>query len=179
MLAYSTIAHMGFLLLGFISGASSGYAAAMFYAIVYAIMSLGGFGMIILLGTRAAEADLLTDFKGLGRRDPWAGLIMLILMFAMAGVPPFAGFWAKWFVLKEVIAAGHAWLAAVAVVFSIIGAYYYLRVVKLMFFDEPDVRLPLEASADMRFMVGFNGLAVVALGVMPGLLMGACLAAIR
>lgn len=178
MLAYSTIAHMGFLLLGFISGTASGYAGAMFYAIVYALTGLGGFGMIVLLGGRDFESDRLEDMKGLAARQPWLAFLMLIIMFSMAGVPPFAGFWAKWFVLKEVIAAGYTWLAAAAVVFSIIGAYYYLRIVKLMYFDAPEVARPIEASADARFVIGFNGLAVLALGLAPGLLMAACLAAV-
>jgi len=124
MLAYSTIAHMGFLLLGVLAANNSGYASAMFYVIVYSLMSMGAFGTVILLSRADTEADKIVDFSGLSQRSPWFGFIMLVLMFSMAGVPPFAGFWAKWYVLKEVIAAGHVWLAAVAVLFSIIGAYY-------------------------------------------------------
>jgi NADH-quinone oxidoreductase subunit N len=135
MLAYSTIAHMGFLLLGLLAGTRSGYAGAMFYVISYALMSTGAFGMIILLGRAGFEADRIEDFKGLAERSPWFGLIMLMLMFSLAGVPPFIGFWAKWFVIKEAINAGFIWLAVVAVITSIIGAYYYLRIVKLMYFD--------------------------------------------
>jgi len=137
MLAYSTIAHIGFLLLGIISGNQAGYAGAMFYVIIYALMSMGAFGMVILLGRKGHDADLLEDFKGLSDRSPWFAFIMLILMFSMAGVPPFVGFWAKWFVIKEVIAAGHVFVAGLAVIFSVIGAYYYLRIVKLMYFDKP------------------------------------------
>ncbi|MEQ8496308.1 MAG: NADH-quinone oxidoreductase subunit NuoN, partial [Gammaproteobacteria bacterium] len=178
MLAYSTISHMGFLLLGVIAANAIGYAAAMFYVIVYAIMSMGAFGAIILLSGPGREADRLQDFAGLARRNPWIGFLMMVLMFSLAGVPPFAGFWAKWFVLKEVIAGGDAWLAAVAVVFSIIGAFYYLRVVKLMYFDEPDAAsVPVDAGEDARFVFSVNGIAVLALGLLPGMLMSVCLAA--
>ncbi len=135
MFAYSTISHVGFFLLGIIAGTQAGYAAAMFYMIVYALMSMGGFGMIILMSRGGFEADALDDYKGLNERSPWFAMIMMILMFAMAGVPPFLGFWAKWAVLREVIAADMMWLAVVAIVFSIIGAFFYLRIVKLMYFD--------------------------------------------
>jgi NADH-quinone oxidoreductase subunit N len=180
MLAYSTIAHMGFLLLGVLAASRDGYAGAMFYAIVYALMSMGAFGMIILLGRHDSESDRLADFRGLARRSPWFSLMMLILMFSLAGVPPFAGFWAKWFVLKETVAAGQVWLAAVAVGFSIIGAYYYLRIVKLMYFDPPEAAAtPLAASADLRLTVSINGLVIFLLGIAPGLLMTVCLSALR
>ena len=175
MLAYSTIAHMGFLLLGVLSANASGYAASMFYVIVYALMSMGAFGTIILLSRFDTEADTLGDFSGLAKRSPWFAFIMLVLMFSMAGVPPFAGFWAKWYVLKEVIAAGYVWLAGVAVLFSIIGAYYYLRVVKLMYFDAANDRTALEASQDMKLVLSVNGLAIFLLGILPGALMSICI----
>ena len=179
MLAYSTIAHMGFLLLGILSATAAGYAASMFYVIVYALMSMGAFGAIILLVRRQSESDRLSDFSGLAKRSPWFAFVMLILMFSLAGVPPFAGFWAKWFVLKEVIAAGYVWLAAVAVMFSLIGAFYYIRIVKLMFFDEPDVRYAIEATRDARVVLSFNGLVILALGISPGILMTACIIAMQ
>ncbi len=177
MLAYSTIAHMGFFLLGMLSVTASGYAASMFYVTIYALMSMGAFGAIILLSSRKSEADLLSDLAGLGRRSPWFALIVLILMFSLAGVPPFAGFWAKWFVLKEVIDADFVWLAALAVVFSLIGAFYYLRVVKLMYFDEPADTGELAATADFKLVLSVNGLAVLALGLAPGVLMSVCVSA--
>ena len=177
MLAYSTIAHIGFLLLGIASGSYSGYAGSMFYVICYALMSMGAFGMIILLGRKGYEADTLDDFKGLATRSPWFAFMMLILMFSMAGVPPLVGFWAKWFVIKEVVAMGHIWLAAVAVLFSVIGAYYYLRLVKLMYFDKPDQMTALKASKGMRFVLSINGLALLILGFIPGALMTLCLSA--
>lgn len=178
MLAYSTIAHMGFLLLGILAANALGYAASMFYVIVYALMSMGAFGAIILLASATNESDQLQDFAGLARRSPWIAFLMMVLMFSLAGVPPFAGFWAKWFVLKEIIAAGYAWLAAVAVFFSLIGAYYYLRVVKLMYFDEPDEAAEaLDTTEDVRLVFSVNGISILLLGVLPGTLMSVCLSA--
>ena len=174
MLAYSTIAHVGFLLLGLLSGTPSGYAGSMFYIITYALMSMGAFAMVILLGRKDLEADELAHFKGLSDRSPWFAFIMLILMFSMAGVPPFLGFWGKWFVLKELVDAGFVWLAAMAVFFSIIGAYYYIRVIKLMYFDKADSMTAIKASKQMRFALSVNGLALLILGLMPGALLAIC-----
>lgn len=174
MLAYSTIAHMGFLLLGILAANNSGYAASMFYVIVYTIMSMGAFGAVILLSQANNESDRIVDFSGLATRSPWFGFIMLVIMFSMAGVPPFAGFWAKWYVLKEVVAAGYVWLAGLAVLFSIIGAYYYLRVVKIMYFDDATENDAPEASEDMKLVLSVNGLAIVLLGLLPGALMSIC-----
>ncbi len=178
MLAYSTIAHVGFLFLGIIAGSPSGYAASMFYIITYALMSMGGFGMIIWLGRSGFEADRLDDFKGLNDRNPWFAFLMLILMLSMAGVPPFVGFWAKWSVLREAIAAGYTWLAVVAVGFAIIGLFYYIRVVRLMYFEKPDEPLPVTSSPDMRVMMSTNALAILALGVYPGGLLALCVQAL-
>jgi NADH-quinone oxidoreductase subunit N len=177
MLAYSTIAHMGFFLLGMIAASANGYAASMFYVTLYALMSMGAFGAIILLCSARSEADQLGDLAGLGRRSPWFAFILLVLMFSMAGVPPFGGFWAKWSVLKEVVAADFVWLAGVAVLFSIVGAYYYLRVVKIMYFDEPENGHAIAASPDVRLVLSVNGLVVLLLGLMPGTLMSICLSA--
>jgi len=175
MLAYSTIAHIGYLLLGILSGTASGYAGSMFYIMTYALMSMGAFGMVILLGRKDFEADELKHFKGLSDRSPWFAFIMLILMFSMAGVPPFLGFWGKWFVLKELVDAGFVWLAAAAVFFSIIGAYYYIRVIKLMYFDKADSMTAIKASKQMRFALSINGLALLILGLMPGALLAICI----
>ncbi|MBM4228318.1 MAG: NADH-quinone oxidoreductase subunit NuoN [Gammaproteobacteria bacterium] len=178
MLAYSTIAHMGFLLLGLISASSNGYAASMFYVTLYALMSMGAFGSIILLSSSQGDADQLSDLTGLARRSPWFAFILLILVFSMAGVPPFGGFWAKWSVLKEVVAADYVWLAGLAVVFSLIGAFYYLRVVKIMYFDAPEPgAAQVRSSADMGLILSANGLAVLVLGLVPNILMQVCLAA--
>lgn len=177
MLAYSTIAHVGFLLLGLVSGSAGGYAGSMFYVISYALMSMGAFAMIIILGRRGMEADKLDDFSGLAERSPWLAFMMLILMFSMAGLPPFLGFWAKWFVLREVIQAGFVWIAIIAVIFAIIGAFYYLRVVKLMYFDEPVETSAPECPLPLFTVVSINGLALLLLGLSPGALMSLCLLA--
>ncbi len=178
MLAYSAIAHAGFLILGILPGlqadADTTYAAALFYVIAYVIMSMGAFGFIILSGRADHEADQLDDFKGFAESNPWFAFIMLLFMFSLAGVPPFLGFWAKWFVIKEVIAIGHIWLALLAVIFSVVGAYYYLRVVKLMYFDQPETTALVGAGRQVRLMISFNGLAVLVLGFIPGELIRIC-----
>ncbi len=174
MLAYSTISHVGFILMGILAGTSEGYQAALYYTITYVIMAIGGFGMIILLSRRGFEAERLDDFRGLNARSPWFAAVMLMLMFSMAGVPPFVGFWAKLAVIQAALNVGLLWLAIVAVVFSVIGAYYYLRVVKLMYFDEPTERAPLEGSSSFRFVLSANGIAVLLLGMYPGLLLALC-----
>ena len=177
MLAYSAISHIAFILLGVLAGTQAGYVAAMFYALAYVLMSLGGFGMVMLLSRAGFEADRLEDFKGLNDRSPWFALIMLILMFSMAGVPPFLGFWAKLWVIQAVVGVDMVWLAALAVVFSVIGAFYYLRIVKLMYFDKADEQAPLEADLDMRVVLSANGMAVLVLGLYPAGLMAMCAAA--
>ncbi len=178
MLAYSTISHVGFLLLGILAGTQAGYSASMFYVIVYALMGMGGFGVIILLSRSGFEADKLDDFKGLNDRSPWFAFIMMILMFSMAGVPPALGFYAKLAVLQAVIGAGLAWLAVVAVIFSIIGAFYYLRIIKLMYFDKAEDTNPIETSTDMKVVLSANGLGILFLGLAPGSLLALCTAAI-
>jgi len=179
MLAYSTISHMGFMLLGILAGSQNGYGSAMFYVLVYALMSLGGFGMILLLSRAGFEADQLDDFKGLNRRSPWLAFLMLLLMFSMAGVPPTVGFYAKLSVLQAVIGIGYVWLAVAAVLFSLIGAFYYLRIVKLMYFDAPLDTAPITASPDARVVMSVNGLAILALGIVPQPLMAVCIHAIH
>ncbi|KAA3626378.1 MAG: NADH-quinone oxidoreductase subunit NuoN [Proteobacteria bacterium] len=174
MLAYSTIAHVGFILLGILSGTAQGYAASMFYTVVYALTAAGGFGMIILLSRAGYEADELDSFKGLGKRSPWFAFIMLLLMFSMAGVPPTVGFYAKLSVLQAVINADLVWLAVVAVAFSVVGAFYYIRVVKLIYFDAAEDDSAVNPAADVRLMMSANGLAILALGISPGALMALC-----
>ncbi len=178
MLAYSTISHMGFMLLGILAGTQNGYGSAMFYVLVYALMSLGGFGMILLLSRAGFEADQLDDFRGLNRRSPWLAFLMLLLMFSMAGVPPTVGFYAKLSVLQAVVEIGYVWLAVAAVLFSLVGAFYYLRIVKLMYFDDPHDTAPIAASTDTRILMSVNGLAVLALGILPQPLMAVCVQAI-
>jgi NADH-quinone oxidoreductase subunit N len=168
MLAYSTISHVGFILVGFLAGTAAGVQGAMYYTLVYVIMALGAFGMIILLSRQGFEAENLEDFKGLNARSPWFAFIMLLIMFSMAGVPPFVGFYAKVAVFGAAIEAGYTWLAIVGVLFSVIGAYYYLRVVWYMYFEPPAHEVHPAPEMDMKFMVSLNGLALLALGLLPG-----------
>ena len=179
MFAYSTIAHMGFMLLGLLSGDIEGYGAAMFYTVIYVLMSLGAFGIIMLLSREGFEADTLNDFKGLNQRSPWLAFMMLLLMFSMAGVPPTVGFYAKFSVLNAVVQAGHIWLAVVAVLFSLIGAFYYLRIVKLMYFDAPESHAPIEVNSDSAFLLSVNSLGVLLLGLLPGTLMSVCAVSVQ
>lgn len=182
MLAYSGISHMGFMLLGLLAGVVDGdrhfalnaYSSAMFYAVSYVIMSLASFGMLILLSRAGFEAENIDDFKGLNRRSPWFALMMLFVMFSMAGIPFFIGFFAKLSVLQAVVAAGYFWLAVVAVLMSVAGAFYYLRVVKVMYFDEPVDASPIHAPAEVRVLLSANGIAIAALGLAPQMLMSLC-----
>lgn len=174
MLAYSTISHVGFILLGILSGSQEGYAAAMFYALVYALMSLGAFGMIILMSRQGFEADSIDDYKGLSSRNPWYALLMLILMFSMAGIPPLVGFYAKLTVIKSIVDINLISVAVVAVMMSVIGAFYYLRIIKVMYFDKSEQQAAIHAPAEMRIMISVNALTVFALGVFPGSLLAIC-----
>jgi len=178
MLAYSTISHVGFILLGILSGSAAGYSAAMFYSITYAIMALGSFGIVIFLSRKGFEADSLDDFRGLNDRSPWFAGMMLLLMFSMAGVPPTVGFFAKLVVLQAVIEVDLVWLAAVGVFFSIIGAFYYIRIVKLMYFDKPTDPHPLQAGLDVQAVLSVNGFAILILGMFPSGLLSLCAAAL-
>jgi NADH-quinone oxidoreductase subunit N len=179
MLAYSTISHIGFILLGILSGTAQGYQAAMFYMISYVIVAAGAFGMILLLARQGFEADKLEDFKGLNARSPWFAGMMAILMFSLAGIPPFIGFWAKLGVIQAVLNVHLTWLAVVAVLFSVVGAYYYLRIVKLMYFDEPTESASIGGSILMRTVLSANALLAFALGVIPGTLLQICQRALQ
>src|SRR5262245_19906114 len=187
MLAYSTIAHMGFMLLGLLSGVVGGnllnaedaYSSALFYMIVYVLMSLGAFGILIYLSRAGFECENLEDVRGLNRTHPWTAALMLILMFSLAGIPPTAGFYAKLAVLSAAVNAGQIWLAVAAVILSLVGAFYYLRVVKLMYFDEPKDALPAAARGGFRYAVSAKGPALPVVGLLPAPLMNACLEAIK
>ncbi|MBW8073448.1 MAG: NADH-quinone oxidoreductase subunit NuoN [Ferrovum sp.] len=178
MLAYSTIAHMGFLLLGILSGTLGGYAAAMFYAVTYVLMSLAAFGLILLMSREGFEADQLNDLKGLNKRSPWYAFLMLLIMISMAGIPVSAGFFAKLSVLSAALDAGLTWLVVVAVLLSLIGAFYYLRIIKLMYMDEPEVDTPIGGESDHRLLLSINALTLLALGIMPQPLIDLCTASI-
>ncbi len=183
MLAYSTIAQMGFVLLGLASGvvgdkstgAAVAYSAAMYYTITYVLTTLGSFGLIMMLARAGHEAEELADFKGLAKRSPWFAVVMTALMFSLAGIPPMMGFIAKLSVLQAVVTSGQLWLAIVAVMFSLIGAFYYLRVVKTMWFDEAVDTAPISTPLDMQIVLSVNGVGIVLLGMLPGGVLGACL----
>jgi NADH-quinone oxidoreductase subunit N len=190
MLAYSTIAQMGFMLLAMLSGVTKGdpaatataYSAAMFYVITYALTTLGTFGVILLLAREGFEAEEIADLRGLNRRSPWYAFVMLLLMFSLAGIPPTVGFYAKLVVLQALLSEGitsaMVWLAVIAVVFSVIGAFYYLRVVKAMYFEEPVTAVAatpaIVATTDMRVALSINGALVLVLGILPQYLLKLC-----
>jgi NADH-quinone oxidoreductase subunit N len=175
MLAYSTISHMGFVMLGLLPGTAFGYGASMYYVIVYGVMSVAAFGMVILLSARGVEAEYLEDFKGLNQRNPFYAAIMGLVMFSMAGVPPMVGFFAKLMVLKAVIEAGMMWLAIAAVVFAVIGAFYYLRVIKYMYFDEPEIETAITAPVDFGAALTLNGIMILGLGIFSSSLIAICM----
>ncbi|HXX86488.1 MAG TPA: NADH-quinone oxidoreductase subunit NuoN [Casimicrobiaceae bacterium] len=178
MLAYSTIANMGYMLMGFLTANVNGYSAAMFYTITYVLTTLVSFGMVLLLSRSGFEADKLDDFKGLNQRSPWYALMMLLVMFSLAGIPPTVGFYAKFAVIEAAVDVGLVWLAVIAVLMSLIGAFYYLRIVKLMYFDEAQEQAPLESRFDTRVLLSLNGLALLFFGVFPQQLMGMCVVAL-
>ncbi|MFY1908324.1 NADH-quinone oxidoreductase subunit NuoN [Achromobacter xylosoxidans] len=188
MLAYSTISHMGFVLLGLMSGsvagkpelASAAYGASLFYMLTYVLTTLASFGIVLLLSRQGFECEQIDDLKGLNRRSPWHAAIVLLLMFSLAGIPPLVGFYAKLAVLQALVSAGHVTLAVIAVLFSLIGAFYYLRVVKVVYFDEPAAdAAPMSATCGQRGVLSVNGLLILVLGLLPGGLMALCVQAIR
>ena len=174
MLGYSTIGHVGFILLAIYTGTDAGYASALFYVLTYVVAAAGAFGIIIIMSRRGYDAELLTDFKGLNARSPWFALMMLFLMFSMAGVPPFVGFLSKLYVISAVLDTGGTWLAILMVLASVIGAYYYLRVIWYMYFEEAEDQAVLQASTDTRLVLSLNSVAVLALGILPGWLLALC-----
>jgi NADH-quinone oxidoreductase subunit N len=178
MLAYSTIANMGYVLMGFLAADITGYSAAMFYMVAYVMTSLASFGMILLLSRKGFEADTLDDLKGLNTRSPWWAFVMLLVMFSLAGMPPTIGFYAKLLVLQAAVKAGFVWLAVVGVLAALVGAFYYLRIVKLMYFDEPTDGAPIAARGDTRFLLSANGLALLFFGILPQPIMGLCAVAL-
>jgi NADH-quinone oxidoreductase subunit N len=178
MLAYSTISHMGFLLLGIVAGTDNGYGSSMFYVITYALTTLGSFGMILLLARAGFEAEELDDFRGLNRKSKWFAFAMLVIVFSLAGIPPAVGFFAKLAVLQAALEAGYLWLVVFAVLMSVVGAFYYLRIVKLMYMDEPAGEITISPRTDMRVLLSANAIAVLVLGILPAPLMDLCARAI-
>lgn len=178
MLGYSAIAHVGFILMALFTGTEQGYAAALFYTLTYVVMAAGAFGMVILLSRQGFEAEHLGDFKGLNARNPWFALMMLFFMFGLAGVPPWVGFIAKLNVISAVLDAGFPGLAVLLVLASVVGAYYYLRVIWIMYFDAAEDKSVFQAGPDTRLVLSLNGVAVLALGILPGGLLALCISVI-
>jgi len=178
---------MGFMLLGLLSGWANGnglnridaYSASLFYMIVYTAMTVGSFGMLLFLSHAGFECENLDDVKGLNRRHPWYAFLMMLIMFSLAGIPPTAGFYAKLAVFQAAVAADHVWLAVVAVLFSLVGAFYYLRVVKLMYFDEPTEAMPVRVQPAARLVLSANALFLLLIGILPQSLMVICALAVQ
>jgi NADH-quinone oxidoreductase subunit N len=176
MLGYSTIGHVGFILIGIFCGTDKGYASALFYTLTYIVAAAGAFGIVILLSRRGFEAEHLGDFKGLNARSPWFALMMMFILFSLAGVPPFIGFFGKLNVIDATLSAGYPGLAVLIVLASVVGAYYYLRVIWYMYFEEPEDQAVLQANTDTRLLMSLNGVATLALGIVPGWLWALCTA---
>ena len=174
MLAYSTISHMGFFLFGILSGTDAGYSASLFYVLVYATMSCAAFGLILYLSAKDFESDRLNDLKGLSKRSPWLALLILILMFSMAGVPPTAGFFAKLSVVQALVDANLVWVAVTAVILAVVGAYYYLRIIKLVYFDAPESETTITGDKDNQIVLSFNVIIIVAILPWIGSLISLC-----
>jgi NADH-quinone oxidoreductase subunit N len=187
MLAYSTIAQIGFVLLGMVAGVVDGDAAgtadawgsSLFYIVTYVMTTVGTFGVVMMLSRSGFEAETLDDLRGLNQRSPWVALVMLLLMFSLAGIPPLVGFYAKFVILGSVVSAGLLWLAILAVMLSLVAAFYYLRIVKLMYFDDPADGAKLDPERSAQVVLAANGLLVFSLGLLPGPLLGVCLDAVR
>ena len=179
MLAYSTIAHVGFIMLGILAGTANGFASAMFYTLTYAITTSVAFGVLILLNRKGFEAENISDLSGLNDQSPWYAALLAIAMFSMAGLPPTVGFYAKLSVLQAVIRVDILWLAVVAVLFSVIGLFYYLRIIKVMYFEEPlqEQTITIKEPLDVKVLLSANGLSLIALGVFPSTLMAYCILA--
>ena len=179
MLAYSTIAHMGFMLLGILSGSQEGYTASLFYVLVYAVMSLGAFGVIVISAKKNNESDLIKDYSGLNGRDPWMAFWLLLLMFSLAGVPPTVGFYAKLAVIQALVDANLVWVAVIAVLFAVVGAFYYLRVIKVVYFDEiSDQPIAFDKTSHTRILLGINAMVLVAVLPWVGSAIAVCQQAI-
>jgi len=179
MLAYSTISHVGFILLGILSATANGYASAMFYTITYAITASVAFGVLIVLNRKGFEAENISDLSGLNDGNPWYAALLAIAMFSMAGVPPTVGFYAKLSVLQSVVQVEMAWLAVIAVLFTVIGLFYYLRIVKVMYFDKPleGQTTTIKEALDVKLLLGANSLSLILLGMFPSILMAYCILA--
>lgn len=177
LLAYSAIAHVGYALFGILAGTEAGYAAALYYILVYSLMSVGAFGLIVLLSTNGVEIENISDLKGLNNRNPWLAFMMMIVMFSMAGVPPAVGFFTKLLVLKALVDVNLVWVAVLGLFFAVIGAYYYIRIIKVMYFEDVADCSPVIISQGVTLVYSLNCLALLYLGIFPAALINACMSA--
>lgn len=174
LLGYSAIAHIGFVFLGLLVGTPEAYSAVLFYGLVYVLMVAAVFGLLILLEHAGIEVQAVEDLKGLAARDPWYAFLMLLIMFSLAGIPPLVGFYAKFLILQSLADSHSLWLAGIALFFSVIGAFYYLRIVKIMYFAEPDNPDPIQTPKHLRYAISVNTLLILALGIVPAPLIAWC-----
>lgn len=174
MLAYSSIAHMGYMFLGVIAGTPNGYAAASFYIITYALMTCGAFAMILLIKKMGFEAEEISDFRGLNSRNPWLAFMLLVILFSLAGIPPTVGFFAKLGVIEALVQVHNIWLPSLALIFAVIGSYYYIAVIKVMYFEEPTDPTHISIPTNMRVAISFNGLILLAYGLFPSSIIQLC-----
>jgi NADH-quinone oxidoreductase subunit N len=175
LLAYSAIAHMGYALFGILAANAAGYSAALYYILIYSITSAAAFGLVVLLSSQGMEVDKVTDLKGLNQRNPWLAFLMMVVLFSMAGVPPTVGFFAKLLVLKALVDVHLTWIAVIGLLFTVIGAYYYLRIVKIMYFDAPDKVEPVVVPKATVLVYSLNCLALLYWGIFPGTLIASCI----
>ncbi len=177
LLAYSAIAHIGYALFGILAASAEGYAAALYYILIYSLMTAAAFGLIVLMSTKGVEIENVDDLKGLNKRNPWLAFMMLIVMFSMAGVPPTVGFFVKLLVLKAVVDVNLTWVAVLGLCFAVVGSYYYLRIVKVMYFDEAVDNNPIIVSVPMNIIFSINCLSLLYFGIFPSGLVTACITA--
>ena len=177
LLAYSTVSHMGYALLGILAATSTGYAASLFYVVIYGLMSVGAFGLLVLMSRSGLELELVEDLNGLNKRSPWLAFMMMIILFSMAGVPPTVGFFAKLLVLKSLVDVHLTWVAVLGLLFAVIGSYYYLYIIKVMYFDEAKDKSPVFLPKTATALFSVNALSLLYFGIMPGALVAACIKA--
>jgi NADH-quinone oxidoreductase subunit N len=178
LFAYSAISHMGYALFGILVATPEGYSASLYYVVVYALMAAAGFGLVVILSRNGIEIEQIDDLKGLNRRNPWLAFLMMIVLFSMAGVPPTVGFFTKLFVLKALVDAQLMWVAVLGLIFAVIGAFYYIRVIKVMYFDAPLADTPIKLSKGINLIFSLNGLSLLYFGIFPGALISACINAL-
>lgn len=178
MFAYSTVSHMGYALFGVLAATADGYASALYYVLIYAIMSVGAFGLLVLMSRSGVEIEQISDLKGLNKRNPWLAAMMMIIVFSMAGVPPTVGFFAKLLVLKSLVDVQMTWVAVLGLVFAVIGAFYYLRIIKTMYFESADDESPVNIPKPAGALFSINCLSLLYFGIFPGALITACINAL-